>query len=441
MGRVVRSLMHGWNVFKDAPLDVGPSAGAGSAHSYRQARSPARYFSDRSFITSILTRMAVDSASIEFYHALLDPVQDIPVEVVHDPLNDCLTLDPNLDQTAFHMKLDAFATMFQIGHCVIFPTDATMDPLESGSYDIKNMRVGRVVDWYPRDVRIEGYDDRTHDDAGNPVPNPGTRKQFILPKKNVVIVENPWYDVMNEPSGAFQRLQRKLAILDGVDEAAGSGKLDLIMQLPYGVRGDSRKKQAEDRKKELYDQLKDDELGIGWIDVSEKVIQLNRPVNNKLLEEILELQKAVYTELGITAEIMNGTASLDQINTYYDRTIEPGANAMALEYKRKFLTKTARTQRHSVEIYRDPLKLIPITELADIADSLSRNAVITSNEFRPKIGFMPSKDPLANKLRNPNMPDDDQGLAPGQPNAKVRPLKGVANEELSPGVPDETAGA
>jgi hypothetical protein len=313
-------------------------------------------------------------------------------------------------------------TMFKIGHCAIIPTDATMDPLESGSYDIQNLRVGRVVAWDPQWVTVEVYDD---DEVKG-----GIARQVDMPKQHVAIVENPFYEVMNEPSGTLQRLKRKLELLDSIDEAAGSGKLDLIMQLPYGTRGASRKAQAEARKDELYQQLKDDELGIGWIDASEKVIQLNRPIDNKLLDQIKELKAAVYEELGLTPEIMNRTASSDQVNAYFDGTIEPIANAIALELKRKFLTKTARAQRHSIEIYRDPLKLIPISELAEISDKLKRNSIVTSNEFRPKIGFMPLDDPLANQLSNPNMPMEDQGLVPGAAPAPPTPLRGVKNDGL-----------
>jgi hypothetical protein len=280
------------------------------------------------------------------------------------------------------------------------------------------MRVGRVVGWYPRRVTVEIYDDREVDEDGKLV-NGGVMKQVTLPKDQVAIIENPFYNIMNEPSGVLQRLIRKLALLDTIDEAAGSGKLDLIFQLPYTVRGDSRQKQAEKRRADLAAQLKDDELGIGYIDVSEKVIQLNRPIENKLLEQIQFLYTQLYAQLGITPEIMNGTATQDAINNYYDRTQEPIATAVSLEIKRKFLTKTARTQGHSIEIYRDPLKLIPISELAEVADKLIRNAVVTANEFRPKIGFRPSDQPGANMLVNPNMPMSDQVSAPEIPPKEV----------------------
>jgi hypothetical protein len=399
--------MHGWNAFKDAPIDAG--FGAGPSMPYRQSRSVTRYYDDRSIIGSIYTRLSVDVSSIEFFHAKLDE-NDIAIEVVRDSLHDCITLDPNIDQSAQMLKQDIALTMFENGHAAIVPIDATMDPLESASYDIKTMRVGRVVSWFPRKVTVEVYDDRETDEQGEPV-NGGVTKQITLPKDMVSIVENPFYNIMNNPNGLLQRLMTKLALLDSLDEAAGSGKLDIIFQLPYTVRGDSRKLQAEKRRADLAAQLKDDELGIGYIDVSEKVIQLNRPVENKLLDQIEYLFNAVMNELGLTTEIMNGSASPDAYNAYMDRTIEPVANAIAQEMKRKFLTKTARTQRHSIEIYRDPLKLIPIAELAEVADKLIRNAILTANEFRPKIGYRPSSEPGANALQNPNMPDEDQPTA------------------------------
>lgn len=413
MGRIrrqlTRELKHGWNAFRDAPQDS--SYGGGYTQSPRSNRSPTRYFNDRSFIGSIYNRMAVDFALIEFYHAKLDD-SDVAVEVVRDGLNRCLTLDSNIDQSAFALKVDFAMTLFEQGTACVVPMDCTMDPLVSASYDIKDLRVGTVAAWHPRKISMMVYDDREVDDSGEPV-NGGIVKQLTLPKDMTMVVENPFYTVMNEPNGLLQRLITKLGILDTLDEAAGSGKLDLILQLPYTVRGESRQTQAAKRRDDLRAQLKDDELGIGYIDVSEKVIQLNRPIENKLLDQIQYLMDAVMSELGITREIMNGTASSDTINNYYDRTIEPVAQAFSLECKRKFLTKTSITQKHSIEYYRDPLKLIPISELAEVADKLIRNAVLTANEFRPKIGYRPSTQPGADKLVNPNMPMSDQPQSAG----------------------------
>lgn len=422
MGRIrkqiSKELSHarsGWNAFRDAPQER--TYGGGYAASPRSNRGPARYFNDRSFIGSIFNRLAVDFALLEVYHAKLND-DGVPIEIVNDGLNRCFTLDSNIDQSAFALKVDWAMTLFEQGTACVVPIDCDMDPLVSASYDIRDIRVGRVMGWHARHVSMMVYDDREVDGSGNPV-NGGISKQITLPKDMVMVVENPFYTIMNEPNGLLQRLITKLNILDTIDEAAGSGKLDLILQLPYTVRGESRQTQAQKRRDDLRAQLKDDELGIGYIDVSEKVIQLNRPIENKLLDQIQYLMDAVMAELGLTKEIMNGTASRDTINNYYDRTIEPISTAFQLEAKRKFLTKTAITQKHSIETYRDPLKNIPLSELAEVADKLIRNAVLTANEFRPKIGFRPSSQPGADKLVNPNMPAEDQAVATGEPPKEV----------------------
>lgn len=410
MGRVVRTLKHGWNVFK---ADQTAGFAAGPMTVTRPNRQPGRYYNDKSILGSIYNRLAVDFSQVEFYHAKLDE-DDVAIEVVRDDLNDCLTLDPNIDQSAQAMKIDLALTMFESGIAAVAPTDANLDPAVTMSYDIKSMRVATVAGWHPRRVTLNVYDDREYDDDGSPV-NGGVVKQVTVPKLQTALIENPFYAIMNEPNGTLQRLKKKLSLLDGIDEAAGSGKLDMLIQLPYSTRMTNRQKQAEERRDALRQQLKDDELGVGYIDINEKVIQLNRPVENKLVDQIKELYDQLYAELGLTPEIMNGTASRDTINNYYDRTIEPLANAVAQEYKRKFLTKTARSQHHSIETYRDPLKLIPMSELAEVVDKITRSAVATANDIRPKIGLRPSKDPQANKLGNPNMPAEDQ-LVP-QPSA------------------------
>jgi hypothetical protein len=414
MGRVLRTLKHGWNAFRDAPQDI--SYGGGYAQSPRSGRSPARYFNDRSFIGSIYNRLAVDFSNVEFIHCKLDE-NDVAEEIVRDDLHRCLTLRANIDQSAQALKIDYAMTLFEHGHAVMVPINTDISPLTNASFGIRDLRVGTIGAWHPRHVTVNVYDDRDVDDNGQPV-NGGIVKQLTVPKDMVVIQENPFFTVMNEPNGLLQRLIAKLNLLDSIDEAAGSGKLDMLLQLPYTVRGESRQEQAAKRREELRNQLKDDELGLAYIDVSEKVVQLNRPVENKLLDQIEYLAASVMSELGITPEIMNGTADQDTINNYYDRTIEPIANGAALEIKGKFLTKTAITQRHSIEIYRDPLKLIPMSELAEIADKLLRNAAISSNELRPKIGYMPSKQPGADKLQNPNMPENDQ---PSRTNLGGRP--------------------
>lgn len=420
MGRVVRQLKHGWNAFRDAPDRTNYAGGYAASGGHRASRSasPARYFADRSFVGSIYNRMAVDFALIEFYHCKLDE-NDVAVETVRDGLNRCLTLDSNIDQNAFQMKVDFAMTLFEQGTACLVPMDCDMDPLASASYDIRDVRVATVGIWDARHVTLNVYDDREVDEVTGQRVDGGIVKPLYMPKDRVVVMENPFYTVMNEPNGLLQRLMTKLSILDAIDEAAGSGKLDLILQLPYNTRLESRQTQAESRRDALRAQLKDDELGIGYIDISEKVIQLNRPIENKLLDQIEYLGNAVMSELGITREIMNGTASRDTINNYYDRTIEPIAQSFALENKRKFLTKTAITKGHSIEYFRDPLKLIPISELAEVADKLIRNAVLTANEFRPKIGYRPSNQPGADKLQNPNMPEEDQPSTATAPREEV----------------------
>lgn len=398
------------NAFDERPRDGGwthgPSAGGngGASNFYRQI------FSDKSMIGSIYNRIALDVAGVQFYHAMLDKDQDIPVEIVRDTLNERLTLEANVDQSSFAFMHDAVLTMFHNGVVGIAPIETSADPTETSSFNIGSWRCGPVSTYYPRQVTLNLWDDREVDSKGQPVAG-GVRKDLTFSKFTVALVQNPFYEVMNKPNGLLQRLLRKLEILDGLDEAVGSGKLDMIMQLPYAVRGDKRTNQAEARRQALRDQLKDDELGIGYIDITEKVIQLNRPIDNKLLDQIETLFKKVMDELGMTPEIMNGTASPDTLNAYYDRTVEPIATAFALEFKRKFLTTNARTRRHSIEFFRDPLKLIPSSEIGDVIDALRRNEVVTSNEIRPKIGYFPSKDPAANVMGNPNMPVDKQNSA------------------------------
>lgn len=418
MGRVVRSLKHGWNAFSRTQM---PGVSAGPVSSSRPNRAFTRMYNDRSIIGSIYNRLAVDVSQIQFYHAMLSPDEDVAIKVVRDSLNDCLMLSPNIDQSAQALKIDYAMTLFERGYAAVCPVDADLDPAKTNSYDIRQMRVAPILSWHPQDVVVDLYDDRTHDDEGNPV-NGGISKQVMFEKRFTAVVENPFYTIMNEPNGNLQRLKRKLALLDGLDEAAGSGKLDMIVQLPFTVRGDSRKKQAEDRRDALRQQLKDDELGIGYVDINEKIIQLNRPIDNKLLEQIKELYDAVYADLGLTREIMNGTASRDAINSYFDRTIEPIANALAEEMKRKFITKTARTQRHSIEMYRDPLKVIQIGELAEIMDKGTRSNVMRPNDIRPRIGLMPldpAVHPLADQLGNPNMPVEDRQPGPSAPPKEV----------------------
>lgn len=405
MGRVSKSLRHAWNLFQDPPKETG-------AFSTSMTMPPGRagtlrYYNNRSIVDKILTRLSVDFAMVDFMHT--ESKDGIPVGIVENSsLHDILTLDPNIDQSAFALKLDFAYTMFEVGHAALVPVDAKVS-LETGAnaYDMESVRVGTIKAWHPRSVTVEVYDDREFDSEGKPV-NGGIFKQVVVPKSEVVIVQNPFYSTMNAPNSTLQRLKDKIAIADKIDDDLGSSALNLIMQLPYTTKSDRRREQAHARKSELVSQLKDDPLGIGYIDASEKVIQLNRKVDNQLVATVEGLTQQVYDEYGLTVGIMNSSATADELNTYYDRTIEPCATATALEIKRKWITKHGRNAGQSIEIYRDPLKLVPLSELAEITDKVLRNAAITANELRPKIGFFPSKDPAANQLRNPNMPDEDQ---------------------------------
>lgn len=439
MGRVVRAiqeltrggeLQHAWNAFDEPPDEIGWQHGPSQPFNSRGfSRGSSRIYSDKSMIAAIKLRIALDVASVEFYHAMTDTANGTPLSVVRDSLNERLTLSANIDQTAFAMKVDMILTMFD-GEVAVCPIETSVNPKETGSFDIGSLRVGTVSTYYPRSVVCNVYDDREVDTrTGQPV-NGGVRKDLPFSKWEVAIVENPFYTVMNEPNGRLQRLLRNIELLGQINEAAGSGKLDLLVQLPVQVRGEKRMAEAEKRRQNLRDQMKDDELGIGYIDITEKVIQLNRPINNTLHEQIDRDMKYVMAEMGISEGVMNGTASGDELNTYMDRTIEPICTAFQLEFKRKFLTANARGRGHSIETYKDPLKFIPLEKLGETVDHLLRNAAVTVNEIRPKIGFFPSDDPKANELVNPNMPADKQATGGVDP-------AGLPSAPGSPGEPDE----
>lgn len=422
MGRVTRrigELLHGVNQFdQDRRADASWEHGLSMARDSGALNTSPRFYRDRSMIESIYVRLAIDVAMVDFIHVMLDKDNDVPIERVRSVLDERLNLRANIDQTAFQMKFDIAMTMFKNETVVLAPIETTYDIAQTDSYDIQSMRVGTVTSWYPRRILANVYDDREVDSSGHPV-NGGIRKDLLFEKSEVCIVQNPFSGVMNAPNSVMQRLIETWAMLDQQNREIASGKLDMLIQLPYVTRGVKRQDMAQKRRQELRDQLQSDELGIGYIDASEKVIQLNRPVNNQLPEQLDKLYAQALDQLGLTPEIMNGTASADALNTYYDRTIEPICTALQQEMKFKFLTQNARTRRHSIEIYRDPLKLIPISELAEITDKVLRNAAITANELRPRIGYFPSKDPRANELANPNMPVDKQ--MPGAPTPSGEP--------------------
>lgn len=438
MGRVVRTMreivrgremQHGWNAFQEPIDDLGWQHGPSQPFSNRGfSRGSSRIYSDKSMIGAIKLRIALDVAMVEFYHAMTDVDNGTPLSMVRDSLNERLTLSANIDQTAFALKVDMVLTMFDAGDVAVCPIDTSVNPNDTSSFEIGSLRVGTISTYYPRTVVCNVYDDREVDSKGNPV-NGGIRKDVRFTKEQVAIVENPLYNVMNEPNGRLQRLLRNLELLGQMNEQAGSGKLDLLVQLPVQVRGDKRTAEAEKRRQNLRDQLKDDELGIGYIDITEKVIQLNRPINNSLPDQIDRDMANVMAELGITQKVMDGSATGDELNTYMDRTIEPICAAFQLEFKRKFLTTNARGRGHSIETYKDPLKFIPLEKLGETVDHLLRNAAVTVNEIRPKIGFFPSSDPNANKLVNPNMPADKQATG-GDP---TMPAPVEAQEEALSG--------
>ena len=389
MGFVDR-LKHGWNAFISNDANIYRQA-VGSGYSANPDRIRFSRGNERSIIAGIYNRIALDVSQTTILHAKLD-YNGRFVETIDDNLNQCLTVEANIDQSSRAFIQDIAASMLDEGVIAIVPIETTFNPLQTGGYDINNMRVGQITEWYPQHVRVRVYNERT-----------GQKEEVILPKKMVGIVENPFYSVMNEHSSVSQRLNRKLVLLDAVDEQSGSGKLDLIIQLPYIVKSEARRIQAENRRKEIEKQLASSKYGIAYTDGTEKVTQLNRSLENNLLNQVQYLQDLLYSQFGITQGIMDGTADENAMTNYYSRTIEPILSAIADEMKRKFLTKTARTQKQTIYFYRDPFKLIPVNQIAEMADKMTRNEIMTSNEFRQIIGLKPSDDPSADELRNKNL--------------------------------------
>ena len=384
-----------WNAFFNK--DPTPSyKDLGVSYSTRMDRPFLRPGNDRTIITSIFNRIALDVAAVKIQHVKLDD-NGRYIETMPSGLNECLNVEANIDQTGRAFIQDLVLSMLDEGCVAIVPVDTIRSPLKTEAYSIKTMRVGKIVQWYPKFVRVELYDE-----------NKGTKQQITLPKKIVGIIENPLYAVINERNSTMQRLIHKLSLLDEIDEQAGAGKLDLIIQLPYIIKSEARKKQAEQRRAEIEDQLKNSKYGIAYTDGTEHVVQLNRPIENNLLGQIEYLTSMLYSQLGITAEIMNGTANEQTMINYNNRTIEPIVSAITNELYRKFLSKTARTQLQSIMFFRDPFKLVPVSQVAEMADKFTRNEIMTSNEFRQIIGMKPSADPQADSLRNKNMPISEQ---------------------------------
>lgn len=396
-------IKHAWNAFfnRDPTEEYRSEAGSGMSYSYRPDRPRLTRGNERSIINSIFTRIGIDVASIDIQHVRLDENGRF-LETINSGLNDCLTVEANLDQTGRAFIQDAVMSMLDEGCIAIVPTDTSLNPKNTNSYEILSMRVGKIVAWYPDKVKVRLYNEKT-----------GHKQEVLLPKKMVAIVENPLYSVINEHNSTMQRLVRKLNLLDVIDEQSGSGKLDIIIQLPYTIKSETAKNRAEDRRKSIEDQLAGTKYGIAYADATEKITQLNRPVENNLMKQIEYLTNMLYSQLGITQTVMDGTANAETMLNYYDRTIEPIISAIVDEMKRKFLTKTARTQLQSIKFFRNPFKLVPIKDLAEIADKFTRNEIMTSNEFRQVIGMKPSDDPRADELRNSNMPyPEEEGYYP-----------------------------
>ena len=381
-------LQHAWNAF--ANKDPTYSSGYGG-YLYRPDRPRFSRGNERSIVTAVLNKISMDCAAINVEHVRLDDNNRF-VEVLNTGLNKCLTLEANLDQTGRAFIQDVVMSLMDEGCIAIVPVETTLNPNISGGFDITNMRVGKVLEWYPDKVSIRVYNEKT-----------GQKQDIVMPKNTVSIVENPLYAVMNEPNSTMQRLIRKLNILDAIDEQSGSGKLDLIIQLPYLVRSQQRKQQAEERRKAIEDQLSNSKYGVAYTDGTEHVTQLNRSVENNLMSQIEYLTSMLYSQLGITQSVMDGTADDKTMLNYYNRTIEPILSAIVDEMKRKFLTKTARSQKQSIVFFRDPFRLVPVSDLAEIADKMTRNEIMSSNEIRQIVGMKPSDDPKADELRNKNL--------------------------------------
>lgn len=381
---------------------------------------------ERSIITSIYTRIGIDIASIQMRHVRLDD-QDRFMENISSGLNNCLTVEANIDQGSRDFRQDIAMTLCSKGYLAIVPIDTSLNPALSSSYDIQTMRVGEIVSWYPKHVRVSVYNEQV-----------GRREEILVEKKNVAIVTNPLYSIMNEPNSTLQRLIRKLNLLDSVDEASASGKLDMIIQLPYVIKSEARRQQAEQRRMDLEDQLKGSKYGIAYTDGTEKITQLNRPAENNLMGQITYLTTQLYGQLGLTEEIINGTADEKTMLNYWNRTIEPMSAAITEAMHRTFLTKTARSQKQAIRFFREPFRLVPIENIAEIADKFTRNEIMTSNEIRQVVGMVPSSDPKADKLVNSNMPQANE--APGAVESPTT-TPAVDNEEQSSALMNEALDA
>lgn len=389
-------LKHAWNAFLNR--DPPGSRYYGGGYSYRPDRMRFSRGSERTIINAIYNRIALDAASITINHVKLDENNRFD-SIIDSGLNYCLNIEANADQTGRGLIQDIVMTFLEEGVAAVVPEKTNFDPRYSNSYEIYSMRVGVPVEWYPNHVRVRLFNELT-----------GQKEEITFPKKMVALIENPFYAVMNAPNSTMQQLVRKLALLDVVDEQAGSGKLDMIIQLPYVIKSPARREQAEQRRVEIEKQLSGSKYGIAYTDGTERIVQLNRSLENNILKSIEYLTNMVYSQLGVTQEILNGTADEKTMNNYMNRIIEPVVSAIADEFKRKFLTKTARTQGQSIMFFRDPFRLAPVSMIAEMADKFTRNEIMTPNEFRQVIGMKPSKDPKSDQLANRNIASADEGM-------------------------------
>ena len=403
-----KRIKNAWNVFTSRdPTEQPVFHDYGISYGYRPDRIRLTRGNERSIVNAVYNRIAIDVASIDVKHVKTDE-NDVFIEEIYSFLNDVLQTEANIDQTGRNLMIDAVISLLDEGVIAIVPVDIDEDE-ETDSFDILSLRVAKIIQWYPEHVKLRVYNEKT-----------GYKQDIVINKRSVCIVENPFYSVMNEPNSTLQRLIRKLNLLDAIDEQTGSGKLDIIIQLPYVIKTEARKKQAEDRRKDIEAQLAGSKYGIAYTDGTERITQLNRPAENNLLTQIEYLTSMLYSQLGITEEVLNGTADEKTMLNYYNRTIEPIMSAIVDEMKRKLLTWNARKEGQSIKFFRNPFKLVPVTEMAEIADKFGRNEILTPNEIRGIVGFKPSDDPQANELRNRNI---------SQSNEEIEMEKGINGKE------------
>jgi hypothetical protein len=410
-------IQHAWNAFFNRDPTRNRYEEVGYGTSFRPDRLRLTVGNEKSMIASIYNRIAIDVSSIIIKHVRLDQ-NGRYIETINSGLNEALTTSSNVDQTGRGLLQDIAISMFDEGCVAIVPVDTTINPTISGGYDIQTLRTAKILEWYPSHVRVRLYDERI-----------GRHEEITLPKNIVSIIENPLYAVMNEPNSTLKRLIRKLNLLDAIDEQSGSGKLDLIIQLPYVIKTAARKEQAEIRRKDIESQLAGSKYGIAYADGTEKITQLNRPAENNLMAQITYLTSMLHSQLGLTESIFDGTADEKTMLNYYNRTVEPILSSITDEMKRKFLTKTARTQNQSIMFFREPFKLVPVNELAEVADKFTRNEILSSNEFRAVIGYKPSNDPGADELRNKNIPEEPKIIDEKDKTTDNKKMEGIHKNE------------